>query len=507
MGSSAKETSKLHSTCLAVLVVALGVAAALDTYDSFHLRGGQGAAEEGLHAGYSEGRQAERHAHFPSRKEAKNIHFNAHATQEQARQELHGSAETGSEALHAPHAVEASFRPPVVLLAVLQCAAVALFLRFCVPDDASDGASSRSASEGPKEGVVVDSFDSAGYAGTQASGVTPPSRELRSDGQVRHRHAPQDCSVADSITSSTTCDEEKSKSLFRVMYSRLSASRWSVLICVAIVVVTLLTLPDTMTTKKATVRHVFFYSWMTDLATGLGVIPFLCFHSVSKQYLGVANAVAAGMMSCASVQLFLEAISTDPCPDAGLFESPVSRCVAGILLGFVFIIVTKKLMDGHDEIQFGDLSGMDARKVLLIMVVMTLHSFTEGVGIGVAFGGERGASVGFCIAVCLTIHNIPEGLAVALVLVPRGVSKLNASLWCVLTSLPQPVMAVPAFLFVATFLPLLPLGLGFASGAMLWVAFFELLSEAASDIKKHETVIASTASFTCAYMLQHYFVD
>ena len=306
-------------------------------------------------------------------------------------------------------------------------------------------------------------------------------------------------------------DESKDgadKPLISRMVGSLRASSLGVVLFVIIAVVTLVTRPESMSPRRPTAQHVFFYAWITDLATGLGVLPFVCLRSVPKQYLGLANSVAAGMMSCASVQLFLEAIAADECPDAAslFLSSAFARCALGMFLGFVFIVATKKLMEGHDEIQFGDLSGMDAKKVLLIMVVMTLHSFTEGVGIGVAFGGERGSSVGFCIAVCLTIHNIPEGLAVALVLIPRGVSKVNASLWCILTSFPQPLMAVPAFLFVAAFLPLLPIGLGFASGAMLWVAYFELLLEAASDAKYHEIVVCSTGAFTGAYLLQHYFV-
>eukprot|EP00283_Hemiselmis_rufescens_P016388 CAMPEP_0173450444 /NCGR_PEP_ID=MMETSP1357-20121228/44761_1 /TAXON_ID=77926 /ORGANISM="Hemiselmis rufescens, Strain PCC563" /LENGTH=117 /DNA_ID=CAMNT_0014417129 /DNA_START=38 /DNA_END=388 /DNA_ORIENTATION=- len=112
---------------------------------------------------------------------------------------------------------------------------------------------------------------------------------------------------------------------------------------------------------------------------------------------------------------------------------------------------------------------------------MTLHSFSEGLGVGVSYGGDNGMQQGVFMTLAIGLHNIPEGLAVALVSVPRGESPSRACAWAILSSLPQPLVAVPSFYFVELFSFLLPIGLGCAAGTMLWMVVAELLPDALKE--------------------------
>ena len=84
-----------------------------------------------------------------------------------------------------------------------------------------------------------------------------------------------------------------------------------------------------------------------------------------------------------------------------------------------------------------DIKGADASKVTLVVGIMTLHSFGEGSGVGVSFVGSKGLSQGLLVNIAIAVHNIPEGLAVSMVLSSRGVSPQKAMLWSIITSLPQ----------------------------------------------------------------------
>jgi len=121
-----------------------------------------------------------------------------------------------------------------------------------------------------------------------------------------------------------------------------------------------------------------------------------------------------------------------------------------------------------------------------------VHSFAEGVGVGVSFGGGEG--LGVVTAIAIAIHNIPEGLAISLVLVPQGVGVLRAAGWSIFSSLPQPLVAVPAFLFVALFDGLVPVGLGFAGGAMLWMVAAQIVPDALAATSRRAVCLALVVS-------------
>lgn len=214
---------------------------------------------------------------------------------------------------------------------------------------------------------------------------------------------------------------------------------------------------------------VFLAALGTALATGLGALPLAWRGAQRRAWLGFGNAAAAGVMTAASIGLIVEGARLGPW-----------RVLLGILLGVVLIRLCDRLLQRSGPLDLGALQGADARKALMIVGIMTLHSFAEGIGVGVSFGESEG--FGALISAAIALHNVPEGLAISLVLVPRGVSVIVAAGWSVFSSLPQPLMAVPAFLFVLAFKPLLPVGLGLAAGAMLWMTAAELVPEARREL-------------------------
>ncbi|PQQ09427.1 putative zinc transporter [Prunus yedoensis var. nudiflora] len=222
-------------------------------------------------------------------------------------------------------------------------------------------------------------------------------------------------------------------------------------------------------------------------ATGLGAVPFF-FVELDPQWAGLCNGMAAGVMLAASFDLVQE----------GQGHGAGNWVVIGLLAGGLFILLCKKFLEQYGEVSMLDIKGADATKVVLVIGIMTLHSFGEGSGVGVSFAGSKGFSQGLLVTLAIAVHNIPEGLAVSMVLASRGVSPQNAMLWSVITSLPQPIVAVPSFICADAFSKFLPFCTGFAAGCMIWMVVAEVLPDAFKEASPSQ--VASAATLSVAFM-------
>jgi len=237
-----------------------------------------------------------------------------------------------------------------------------------------------------------------------------------------------------------------------------------------------------------------FYALLTALATGLGALPFLFVRTVSKRAVAYSNGIAAGLMLGACFGLIREGTAY------GDWQT-----LAGAVLGIGFILVTERWLDtsqiGLHQVGAGR-DGKTAKRMILIVVVMTVHSIAEGVAVGASFGG--GMTLAAVITIAIFVHNVPEGVAISAVLRPEGVSVFRCALWSIFSSLPQPILAVPAFLFVEAVQPALPYSIGFAAGAMVFMVFMELLPEAFEDAPRAGIGLVTSVTLMAMVLFQRF---
>lgn len=214
---------------------------------------------------------------------------------------------------------------------------------------------------------------------------------------------------------------------------------------------------------------------LSALATGLGAIPVHFVKNESKKLRSLSSAIAAGMMISASVfSLAQEGINLKT-----EFSYAPYVVIAGLLLGAMFFWMTSNWVDSQEFSKHAATKSLSKRSIL-IFISMFIHSIPEGVAIGVGFATGN-FEFGLVMALAISVHNIPEGIAISLPMKSEGASTKRCAVFSIISSLPQPLMAVPAALLAWVFEPLLPIGLGFAGGAMIYLVFAELVPEAIEE--------------------------
>ncbi len=247
---------------------------------------------------------------------------------------------------------------------------------------------------------------------------------------------------------------------------------------------------------NASLWDAFIAATITMLATGIGGLPFVVVRRFPQQVARLGWAVAGGMMLSASVFNLIM---------PGVDRGGITSVALGILAGTLLFGLASERLDHHDFNMTG-LSQDGAKRIILVLSTMFIHSFPEGLAVGVAYGsGEAG--LGLLIAIAISIHNIPEGVAISLPLRAEGVSGWKCVGWSIFSSLPQPIAAVPAYLAVVTFHPFLPFAFGLAAGAMIFLVMSEMIPESRANAgQRLSSAAAGMAGFLLMMMLQNVLV-
>jgi ZIP family zinc transporter len=238
---------------------------------------------------------------------------------------------------------------------------------------------------------------------------------------------------------------------------------------------------------------------IASFACGFGVFPLMIKGINPQRHTGIAYSAAGGLMFAASVYNLILPGLTLSSTDIDLNEAlPV---ISGILLGAVFLWQTDKFLSPQ-RLESKNWKRYGNRSQLLIFVAMSVHSIPEGVAVGVGYSSETiySNNLGHYIALAIALHNIPEGLAVGVPLRAAGAT-INRCFWAaVLTSLPQPIAAVPAAYISWLFQPLMPILMGFAAGAMIFLVILELVPQALNTTSTTKVAWSFTLGF-CAMIL------
>ena len=224
-------------------------------------------------------------------------------------------------------------------------------------------------------------------------------------------------------------------------------------------------------------------SFLAGQATTLGALPVFFMKSISQRTQNIFLGFAAGIMLAASFfSLIIPGLNAAGDLHGGNKTVAAVIVSGAVLLGAGTLHVVNRYAP-HEHFILGPMSGAERSKlsrIWLFVIAISLHNFPEGLAVGVSFGSPDQAA-GYATALGIGLQNVPEGLAVALSLAAVGYGRVFSFLVAVLTGLIEPVGGFLGIGSIAISSELLPWGLGFAGGAMIWVVSSEIIPETHRD--------------------------
>jgi zinc transporter, ZIP family len=246
----------------------------------------------------------------------------------------------------------------------------------------------------------------------------------------------------------------------------------------------------------------------TWLVTAAGASLVFFFKTIDRKVLDIMLGFTGGVMVAASFWSLLNpAIEMSERLYPSMKWMPAA---VGFLAGSLFIFLLDKYMP-HLHINFGEheTEGMKTqwRKTTLLILAITLHNIPEGLAVGVLFGaaanGMPEASVAAAVALAfgIGIQNFPEGLAVSVPLRRQGMGRFKSFWYGQLSAIVEPVAGVIGAVAVIYMQPMLPFALAFAAGAMIYVVVEEVIPETQRDKYTDLAVLGFIGGFTVMMVL------
>jgi ZIP family zinc transporter len=246
------------------------------------------------------------------------------------------------------------------------------------------------------------------------------------------------------------------------------------------------------------------FTWSVT-AAGAGMVFF--FKTINQKILNAMLGFAAGIMIAASFWSLLKPAIEMTESSGGISWLPA---VSGFLAGGLFLLLVDKILPHlHMGLETNQAEGIKTswqRSVLLIFAI-TLHNIPEGLAVGVAFGAlanemnPAALSGAIALAVGIGLQNFPEGAAVSIPLRREGFSRRKSFWYGQLSGLVEPVAGVLGAALVIMVKPLLPYALSFAAGAMIFVVIEELIPESQSGNKTDLSTIGAMLGFALMMLL------
>lgn len=246
------------------------------------------------------------------------------------------------------------------------------------------------------------------------------------------------------------------------------------------------------------------FTWICT-AFGASIVFFI--RKFNRTFFDITLGFAAGIMLGASFfSLLLPSIEMT---NAEGFAK-VAPTSIGFILGAIFIYTLDKVLP-HLHVNFKEQKREGIKtpwhKSILLTLAITLHNIPEGLAIGILFGGAalgiEGASIVGAVALTIGmgLQNIPEGFAVAMPLKGLGLSNWKSFNFGQLSAIVEPISAVLGAWAVASFIPIMPYALGFAAGAMIFVVIEEVVPESQQSQNTDKATLALIVGFVVMMVL------